>query len=81
MSKISKTIGHIAGNIISLFISLIVLIPLVVLLLNSFKTSAEADKMTLSLRQNGYLRIIPLSSNRESWCLLSLTGFCMRRAV
>ncbi|MCI9440164.1 MAG: carbohydrate ABC transporter permease [Ruminococcus sp.] len=49
MSKISKTIGHIAGNIISLFISLIVLIPLVVLLLNSFKTSAEADKMTLSL--------------------------------
>lgn len=49
MGKIGKTIGHIAGNIISLFISLIVLIPLVVLFLNSFKTSAEADKMTLSL--------------------------------
>ncbi len=31
------------------FISLIVIIPLVVLFLNSFKTSAEANKMTLSL--------------------------------
>lgn len=49
MGKIGKTIGQVAGNIISLFISLIVLIPLVVLFLNSFKTSAEADKMTLSL--------------------------------
>ncbi len=49
MSRVGKTIGHVAGNIISIFISLIVLIPLVVLFLNSFKTSAEADKMTLSL--------------------------------
>lgn len=49
MGKIGKSVGHIIGNIVSLFISLIVLIPLVVLFLNSFKTSAEADKMTLSL--------------------------------
>lgn len=49
MGKVGKTAGHIVGNIIALFISLVVLIPLVVLLLNSFKTSAEADKMTLSL--------------------------------
>lgn len=44
-----KKIGHVVGNIVSLFISLIVLIPLVVLFVNSFKTSAEADRMTLSL--------------------------------
>lgn len=49
MGKIGKTAGHIVGNIIAIFISLVVLIPLVVLFLNSFKTSAEADKMTLSL--------------------------------
>ena len=49
MGKIGKTAGHIVGNIVAIFISLVVLIPLVVLLLNTFKTSAEADKMTLSL--------------------------------
>ncbi len=49
MGKFGKTAGHVVGNIIAAFISLVVLIPLVVLLLNSFKTSAEADKMTLSL--------------------------------
>lgn len=49
MSKIGKTVGQVIGNVISIFISLVVLIPLVVLFLNSFKTSAEADKMTLSL--------------------------------
>ncbi|RHO92192.1 carbohydrate ABC transporter permease [Ruminococcus sp. AF42-9BH] len=46
---VSKKVGHIIANIISLFISLIVLIPLVVLFLNSFKTSAESSSMTLSL--------------------------------
>ena len=49
MGKIGITAGHIVGNIVAIFISLVVLIPLVVLLLNSFKTSVEADKMTLSL--------------------------------
>ena len=46
---VSKKVRHIIANIISLFISLIVLIPLVVLFLNSFKTSAESSSMTLSL--------------------------------
>lgn len=46
---VSKKVGHVIANIISLFISLIVLIPLVVLFLNSFKTSAESSTMTLSL--------------------------------
>lgn len=46
---VSKKVGHVIANIISLFISLIVLIPLVVLFLNSFKTSAESSSMTLSL--------------------------------
>ena len=49
MGTMGKKIGHIIGNVVSLFISLIVLIPLVVMFVNSFKTSAEADRMTLSL--------------------------------
>lgn len=49
MGKAGKTLGHIIGNIVAAFISLVVIIPLVVLFLNSFKTSAEANKMTLSL--------------------------------
>lgn len=49
MGRAGKTIGHVIGNLVSIFISLIVMIPLVVLFLNSFKTSAEANTMTLSL--------------------------------
>lgn len=49
MRNTSRTIGRLAGNIVSIFISLIVIVPLVVLFLNSFKNSAEANKMTLSL--------------------------------
>lgn len=49
MGKTSRTIGHIIGNIVTVFISLIVIIPLVVLFLNSFKTSGEANRMNLSL--------------------------------
>ncbi|MDO4337177.1 MAG: carbohydrate ABC transporter permease [Eubacteriales bacterium] len=49
MGRAGKTLGHVIGNLIAFFISLIVIIPLVVLFLNSFKTSAEANKMTLSL--------------------------------
>lgn len=49
MKKSKKTIQLILGNTITIFISLIVLIPLVVLFLNSFKTQGEANKMTLSL--------------------------------
>lgn len=49
MKKSIKVFGHVVGNLITILISLIVIIPLVVLFLNSFKTSAEANSMTLSL--------------------------------
>lgn len=49
MGKTAKTIGHVIGNLVSIFISLVVILPLVVLFVNSFKTSAEANRMTLSL--------------------------------
>ncbi len=44
-----KSIISIVGNLVSFVISLIVLLPLAVLFINSFKTSAEANRMTLSL--------------------------------
>ena len=49
MGRTGKIIGRVIGNVVAAFISLIVIIPLVVLFLNSFKTSAEANRMTLSL--------------------------------
>lgn len=49
MTSLKKLIGTITANIIALFISLIVLVPLVVLFLNSFKTQGESNKMSLSL--------------------------------
>lgn len=49
MRNAVKKLGHIAANLVAVCISLVVIIPLVVLFLNSFKTSAEANKMTLSL--------------------------------
>ncbi|MEG0961586.1 MAG: carbohydrate ABC transporter permease [Lachnospiraceae bacterium] len=49
MGKAGKIAGRVIGNIISVMICLIVIIPLVVLFLNSFKTSGEANRMTLSL--------------------------------
>lgn len=49
MVNIKKSTGSIIGNIVSVFISLMVLIPIVVLLLNSFKTQGESNKMSLSL--------------------------------
>jgi raffinose/stachyose/melibiose transport system permease protein len=49
MGKTWKTIGHILGNAVTVMISLIVIIPLLVLFLNSFKTAGEANRMTLSL--------------------------------
>jgi raffinose/stachyose/melibiose transport system permease protein len=49
MRKTGKVIGRILGNVVAMLISLIVIIPLVVLFLNSFKTSGEANRMTLSL--------------------------------
>jgi raffinose/stachyose/melibiose transport system permease protein len=49
MITLKKSIGSIVANIVTVFISLLVLIPMVVLLLNSFKTQGESNKMSLSL--------------------------------
>lgn len=49
MKSSKKTIKSIVANTATVFISLIILIPLVVLFLNSFKTQGEANKMSLSL--------------------------------
>jgi raffinose/stachyose/melibiose transport system permease protein len=49
MRRTGKIIVRILGNVVAMLISLIVIIPLVVLFLNSFKTSGEANQMTLSL--------------------------------
>ncbi|MFW2491327.1 carbohydrate ABC transporter permease [Clostridium chromiireducens] len=49
MVTLKKSIGSIVANVVTIFISLLVLIPVVVLLLNSFKTQGESNKMSLSL--------------------------------
>lgn len=49
MATLKKSIGSVAANIVTIFISLLVLIPMVVLFLNSFKTQGESNKMSLSL--------------------------------
>lgn len=49
MVNVKKSAGSIMGNIVTVFISLMVLIPVVVLFLNSFKTQGESNKMSLSL--------------------------------
>lgn len=58
MVTLKKSIGSVAANIVTIFISLLVLIPMVVLFLNSFKTQGESNKMSLSLLKNGYLQTI-----------------------
>lgn len=49
MGKTRKVISCMLGNLVAVLTSLIVIIPLVVLFLNSFKAAGEANKMTLSL--------------------------------
>lgn len=49
MVSLKKSIGSIISNIVAIFTSLLVLIPILVLLLNSFKTQGESNKMSLSL--------------------------------
>lgn len=49
MNRVGKTMGHVMANLAAFLISLIVILPLIVLFLNSFKSSAEANCMTLSL--------------------------------
>ncbi|MCH4040353.1 MAG: carbohydrate ABC transporter permease [Eubacteriales bacterium] len=49
MGKAKKITLHVIGNVVAIFLSLLVIIPLVVLFLNSFKDAAESDSMSLSL--------------------------------
>ena len=47
--RLRKTLGTVSVNIIAWIISLIMLIPLVLILFNSMKTSLEAAEMSLML--------------------------------
>lgn len=49
MRRKGKLIGHMIGNLFALIVSLIVVLPVFVLFINSFKTSAQANSMNLSL--------------------------------
>ncbi len=49
MASMKKRIAHFGGNIIAICVSLLVLIPLLVIFVNSFKTAGEANRMSLSL--------------------------------
>lgn len=49
MGRTKRNFLNLLGNAITIITSLVVVIPLVVLFLNSFKSSAEANRMTLSL--------------------------------
>ena len=51
MARFGKTFWHILANVITTAVSLIVVIPVVVLLLNSFKTQGESNSMSLSLHK------------------------------
>lgn len=47
--KVKKNISTLLMNVVMWIISLLVLVPMIVVLLNSFKTQAEANSMSLSL--------------------------------
>ena len=49
MVSLKKSVSSVVANIMTIFISLLVLIPILVLFLNSFKTQGESNKMSLSL--------------------------------
>lgn len=49
MHSPKKRIIHMLANVVSFALSLLVLIPILVLLINSFKTSGEANSMSLAL--------------------------------
>lgn len=49
MARFGKTFWHVLANIISAAVSLIVVIPVIVLFVNSFKTQGESNSMSLSL--------------------------------
>lgn len=49
MHSLKKKIIHILANALAIMLSLLVLIPIIVLFVNSFKTSGEANAMSLTL--------------------------------
>ncbi|WP_099466811.1 carbohydrate ABC transporter permease [Konateibacter massiliensis] len=49
MQQVKKNLLHILANCLSFFLSLIVITPIFVLLINSFKTAGEANSMSLAL--------------------------------
>ena len=49
MGRAGKTLGQLLANVVTCLISAVVIVPLAVLFINSFKSSSEANKMTLSL--------------------------------
>lgn len=49
MEKVKKIILKLIMNIVAIFISMLIIIPFVVVILNSFKTKGEANSMSLSL--------------------------------
>lgn len=49
MNKVRKTMLYVLANLLSFLLSSLVLIPILVLLVNSFKTAGEANTMSLSL--------------------------------
>lgn len=80
MGKTGKTICHVLGNAVAAMISLIVIIPLLVLFLNSFKTSGEANRMTLSLpkewRFENYGKVIEQGKLLSSFLNGLMYAFC-----
>lgn len=49
MQQVKKKLLHVLANLLSFFLSLIVITPILVLLINSFKTAGEANSMSLAL--------------------------------
>lgn len=60
--SVRKGIAKILGNIVTVLLSLVVILPLIVLILNSFKTKSESSTMSLSLptvwQPENYLTVI-----------------------
>lgn len=49
MNSVGKKVKHIIANLLVFILSALVLVPLLVLFINSFKTSGDANSMSLSL--------------------------------
>lgn len=67
MVTLKKSIGSVIANIVTIFISLLVLIPMVVLFLNSFKSQGESNKMSLSLPKEWIFANYKTVIEQENW--------------